>query len=545
MDASVEVVCVQTLTRDELIVEKGRLEEKVTLLESVNQQLEAKVSWFEEQFKLARAREFGSSSERMEPASQGELVFNEAEALVDSTAEVAEQETITYTRNRKSVGHRQEMLADLPTEIREYRLPEDQQVCAACGNPMHEITTQVREELEIIPAQAKVIRHVRYVYGCRHCDKNEIEVPIVTAPAPKALIPKSLASASSVAYVMASKFVESMPLYRLEKHFERMGIDLPRQVLSNWIIKGGQMLEVVHDRMRERLLELSILHADETTLQVLHESGRPAQSKSYMWLYRSGRDGPPIVCYEYQPTRDGDHAKRFLTGFAGHLHADGYAGYNDLPNVTLVGCWAHARRKFTDAAKVLPKSQRNDPSHMVNIALKHINKLFEIERSVRDASADERKAARNERARPVVEEFRVWLDSASSKVLPKSALGEAVGYCRNQWPKLIVFLEDGRLELDNNRAERSIKPFVIGRKNWLFANTPRGARASAIIYSIAETAKENGLNPFDYLKFALERIRSIDPADPSAIDSLLPWSKAVKSALQAQISLPLDDTTPS
>jgi transposase len=543
---SVEVVCVQTLTPEELITHSARLEEKITLLE-------AKVSWFEEQFKLVRARQFGASSERMESASQGELVFNEAEAALDSPCEAVESETITYTRSRKSAGHRQQMLAELPTEVREYRLPEDEQVCSACGGHMHEMSTQTREELEIIPAQVRVIRHVRYVYGCRHCDKSEIEVPIVTAEAPKALIPKSLASASAIAYVMSEKFVESMPLYRLEKHFERLGVELPRQVLSNWIIKGGEMLEVIYDRMRERLLELSILHADETTLQVLHESGRPAQSKSYMWLYRSGRDGPPIVCYEYQPTRECEHARRFLTGFAGHLHADGYAGYNDLPDVTLVGCWAHARRKFTDAAKVLPKpvlsgaegSRRNDPSHMVNIALRHINKLFEIEGTIRDASADERKAARYGRSRPVVEEFKRWLDSAASKVLPKSALGEALTYCRNQWPKLIVFLEDGRLELDNNRAERSIKPFVIGRKNWLFANTARGARVSAVVYSIVETAKENGLDPCAYLKYLFDRLPGIPRDNADALDSLLPWSEPIRSALQRQPTPPLTAPQPS
>lgn len=541
--SSVEVVCVAALTREELIAENGRLQ-------SIIEQLQTKVSWFEEQFKLARARQFGSSSERMacrqaQEVCQGELVFNEAEALADSPCEAVEPETITYTRARKQVGHRQEMLADLLTEVREYRLAEDEQVCSACGGPMHEMSAQTRDELEIIPAQVKIIRHVRYVYGCRRCDKNGDEVPIVTAPGPKALIPKSLASASSVAYVMSEKFVESMPLYRLEKRFERLGVELPRQVLSNWIIKGGEMLQPIYDRMRERLLDLSILHADETTLQVLRESGRPAQSKSYMWLYRSGRDGPPIVCYEYQPTRDGEHARRFLNGFTGHLHADGYAGYNDMPNVTLVGCWAHARRKFTDAAKVLPKSQRNDPSQMVNVALRHINKLFEIERALRDASADERKAARNERSRPVVDQFKVWLDSASSKVLPKSAFGEAVNYCRNQWPKLVVFLEDGRLELDNNRAERSIKPFVIGRKNWLFANTPRGARTSAVIYSIVETAKENGLNPCAYLKYLLERLPGISREHKDDLDSLLPWSEAIKPALQSQPTPPLTATQPS
>ena len=205
--------------------------------------------------------------------------------------------------------------------------------------------------------------------------------------------------------------------------------------------------------------------------------------------------------------------------------------------MTLVGCWAHARRKFTDAAKVLPKSQRNDPGHMVNVALRHIDRLFEIERTISDASAEDRRSSRLRRSKPIVDEFKRWLDSASSKVLPKSVLGQAVTYCVKQWPKLVVFLTDGRLELSNNAAERSIKPFVIGRKNWLFANTPRGARTSATIYSIVETAKENGLNPFSYLKHLFERLTATDPADVAAIDSLLPWSESVHFALQAQASL--------
>jgi len=331
---------------------------------------------------------------------------------------------------------------------------------------------------------------------------------------------------------MSSKFVEAMPLYRIEKHFERLGIDLPRTILSNWMIKGGEMLEPIYGRMHQLLVGEDILHADETTVQVLKEPGRSAQSKSYMWMYRSGRYGPPIVCYEYQPGRDGKYAARFLTGFAGYVHVDGYAGYNDLKQATLVGCWAHARRKFVDALLVVAKASRNDPSLLGNIALAKIRKLFEIERELQDATPEQRLVARNERSRPILEEIRYWLESESKLCLPKSKIGEAINYCRNQWPKLIRFLEDGRLEISNNRAERSIKPFVIGRKNWLFANTVKGARTSAIIYSIVETAKENGLNPFDYLKFILERIKTIDPAESSSIDSLLPWNDEVQAKLR-------------
>ena len=510
------------MTRAQLIIEREQHLSRI-------QHLEAKVNWFEEQFKLARHRQFGSSSEKTSNLTQSELVFNESEATLDSAPEVVESQTITYTRKPKSEGRREEVLKDLPVETIEYRLPEDEQVCAQCGGPMHEMSTETREEIEIIPAQVKVKRHVRYVYGCRHCDKNEISVPIVTAPAPKALIAKSLASPSAVAYIMSQKFVESLPLYRQEKHFERLGIELPRTMLSNWMLKGGEMLQPIYDRMREALLGLDILNADETPLQVLKEPGRSAQSKSYMWLYRSGRCGPPIICYEYQPGRGGEHPKRFLSDFAGYLHVDGCSSYNDVKTATLVGCWAHARRKFVDALIVVPNEHRKDPNHLCNIAIAKIKRLFDIEDALSDATPEDRLAARNERSRPIVEDFKLWLDKESKLALPKSKIGEAITYCRNQWPKLIRFLDDGRLELDNNRAERSVKPFVIGRKNWLFANTPRGAKVSAIIYSIVETAKENGLNPFDYLKHVFENTKDIDP---SAIDSLLPWSEAVQKALR-------------
>lgn len=529
----------KTLTREELIAENAWLKEKLA-------QMEVQLNWLKEQFKLAQHRQFGTSSERTTSGeSQTELLFNEAENVADSAPEDAIEETVTYTRKQKSVGHRQEMIKDLPVEVREYRRPQEEQVCSCCGGHLHEMSTQTRDELVIIPASAKVIRHLQYSYSCRNCEKNEINVPIVTASAPAPLIPKSLASPSSVAYVMGMKYVEGMPLYRQEKHFERLGIELPRSILSNWVLKGGEMLEVIYNRMHDVLVDLSVLHADETTVQVLREAGKSPQSKSYMWLYRSGRDGPPIVLYEYQPTRDGEHPKRFLDGFAGYMHVDGYQGYNDVKKAKLSGCWSHARRKFTDARGVLPKDKQSEPENLSNIALKYINKLFDIERDLAKVSPEERKAARYDRSKPLLEEFKEWLDKNVSQVLPKSALGEAFTYCQNQWPKLLVFLEDGRLEISNNRAERSIRPFVIGRKNWLFSNTPRGARTSAIIYSIVETAKENGLNPFAYLQYLLEQLPGTDTTDKEVVDLLLPWSETVKSALQSPPSLPVAGTTSS
>jgi hypothetical protein len=361
------------------------------------------------------------------------------------------------------------------------------------------------------------------VYGCRNCEKNGIEVPIKTAKAPKPVIEKGLASPSAVAYVMTMKFVDGVPLYRQEQHYARLGIDLSRGVLSNWMIKGSEWLELIYRRLKQKLLEQEVLHADETTIQVLKEPGRPAESQSYMWLYRTGCIGPPIVLFEYQPSRAGEHPRRFLEGFKGYLHVDGYAGYNDIPNVTLCGCWAHLRRKADEALKGLPPKQRKSGSKAQEM-LHRINKLFDIERQLSGCTPEKRLEGRNLKSRLLVEEFRKWLDEIAPSVLPKSLFGLAVNYGQRQWPKLMRFLEDGRIEISNNRAERSIKPFVIGRKAWLFANTPRGAKASSVIYSLVESAKENKLNPYAYLNYLFERLPNLDSTDDATLDGLLPWA---------------------
>ncbi len=375
-----------------------------------------------------------------------------------------------------------------------------------------------------IPAQVNVIEYIQHIYACRHCEHNDIHTPIIKSPMPNPVIPKSLVSPSALAYIMNKKYVEGMPLYRHEQQFERQGIPLSRQTLANWVLIGAnEWLSKIYERMHEELLKRKYLHADETTLQVLHESGRAAETKSYLWLYRSGRDGPPIVLYEYQETRSKEHPRNFLTGFKGYLHVDGYSGYNDVSDVTLVGCFAHARRKFDEALKALPTSKRDTPV-TAKQGLEYCNRLFKIERSLKDASPKKRYDERQKQSRPVLDTFFVWLHEQSAQVLPKSALGTAITYCLNQWSKLVAFLEDGNLEIDNNRSERSIKPFVIGRKNWLFSNTPRGAKASAVTYSIVETAKENGLNPFLYLQYLFEQLPNIDLADPEVLDKLLPWT---------------------
>jgi transposase len=498
-----------------------KLQEENILLKQQIAELSTKVNWFEEQFRLNQHRLFGRSSEQT-PATQINL-FNEAETEAKPEVPEPTVEEITYKR-RKRCGHREEMLKDLPVEVVEYRLPENEQTCSCCGGPLHEMSTEVRQEIKIIPAQASVVKHVRYVYGCRHCERNEISTPIKTAPMPNPVLPGSLASPTSISYIMSQKFVEGLPLYRQEKQWERLGVEISRQTMANWMIQGSERwLRPLYERMRYHLLQKDILHADETTLQVLHEPGRATSTTSYMWLYRTGRDGPPIILFDYQTTRASKHPARFLEKFKGYLHVDGYVGYDGLSDITLVGCWAHARRKFDEALKAMPATGNADPS-AAQEGLEFCNKLFAIERELHDAKPEERYKGRLEKSGPVLDAFLEWLKYQTPRALPKGATGQAIQYCRNQWGKLTAFLKDGRLELDNNRGERSIKPFVIGRKNWLFANTPKGASASAVIYSVVETAKENGLNPFAYLTYLFEQLPNVDLNDPTVIDSLLPWS---------------------
>ncbi len=511
----------EATTIEKLQEENSILSQRNSILQQEKAELSAKLTWFEEQFRLNQHKQFGASSEKTNVEQLS--LFNEAEIEAKPDAPEPTVEEITYKRHKKK-GHREEMLKDLPVETIEYFLSQDEQVCDCCGGNLHEMSTDVRRELKIVPAQVSVVEHIKHVYSCRNCEQNEIKTPIKTATMPRPALPGSMASSSAIAHVMTEKFVKGLPLYRQEQDWNRMGVEISRQTMANWMIQSSdRWLRLIYERMHEYLLKGDILHADETTLQVLHESGRPADSTSYMWLYRTGREGPPIVLYDYQTTRAGKHPKKFLEGFKGYLNSDGYSGYNDISGVINVGCWSHARRGFTDALKAMPPKKDDKPT-TTEEGLMFCNKLFEIEKELHDVTVEARYEGRLNKSRLILDKFKDWLKYQSPRVTPKSALGKAIQYCRNQWDKLETFLLDGRLEIDNNRGERSIKPFVIGRKNWMFSNTPKGATSSATIYSVVETAKENGLNPFIYLMYLFERLPNINIADKNSLDELLPWS---------------------
>ena len=503
-----------------------KTEETVTIPRAEYESLKQQIAWLMEQLKLSKRRQFGVSSEKSEYDQMS--IFNEAEAEADLSAPEPEIEEVKAYRRKKSRSVADRLPPDLPVEVIEHQLPEDEQLCPSCGGSLHVMGRETREELKIVPAQAVLLRHVRPVYACRGCEKNAEHATIVKAEMPEPVIKGSFASPEAVAHIMTQKFVTGVPLYRQEQEWKRNGIHLSRQTMSNWLIRCAEdWLKPIYERLRQLLSAKEVLHADETSVQVLHEPGRAAQSKSTMWLYRTGDDGsPPIVLYDYQLSRSGDYPAEFLREFKGYLHTDGWDEYHrKLPEeIQVVGCWAHCRRKFDEA---LPKE--GQASSEALRGKQFCDRLFALERAYADLPPEDnfkaRRLARLEKSKPVMESFFTWAaERAAKDALPKSLLGLAVRYALNQRLWLERVLLDGRLELSNNRAERSIKPFVIGRKNWLFNNTPKGASASAMVYSIVETAKENGLNPFAYLTYIFQNAPNWDIRNNiDRLDHLLPW----------------------
>ena len=501
-----------------------QLEGKCKLQEDKITMLEHKLDWLEEQIRLNQHKKFGASSEKTTFDDQMALVFNEAEGFQKDDIPEPTIEEVTYKR-KKAVGQKDEMLKDLRAETIVYELPEAEQVCPDCGESRHVMGKEIRRELKIIPAQVEVVEHVQLIYSCRSCEKTAERVSIAKAKCPQPIIKGSIASPSAVAHIMTEKFVKGTPIYRQEQDYKRNGIQLSRQTMSNWVNRSSlDWLALIYGELKAEIIKRDLLSADETTLQVLREPGKVVASKSYMWLYRTAADGldRPIVLYEYQSSRSAQHPKRFLEGYKGFLHSDGYAGYHNLPkDIIICGCLAHVRRKYDEALKSIPQNQQI--GSQAAIGKSYCDQLFRIEKQLADVTPEERYEKRLELATPVWDAYLVWLKK--TKPLPQSALGKAVTYSLNQWKYLQNYLLDGRCEISNNRAERSIKPFVIARKNFLFANTTRGANASAITFSLIETAKENNLNPFEYLKYILEELPNVDfKENPDILKNYLPWA---------------------
>lgn len=485
-------------------------------------ELEQQRQWLMEQMKLLKRKQFGSSSEKTseEVMEQMSLLFDEAEACA-YTEQKEETAVKAHTRKKNSGSVRDVIPKDIPVEEIIHELPEDQRACPQCGEEMVVIGKEVHESLKLVPAKAVLQRDIYYTYACKSCEKNDISTPVIKTPKEATIIPGSFASPEAVAHLAVQKFVMGSPLYRQEQEWNRQGLMLSRQTMSNWLLRCAEdWLQQIYDVLHEQLVKRELLHADETVLQVLHEPDRKAQSKSYMWLYRTSGDADhPIVLYEYQTGRNGDYPKAFLEGFKGYLQTDGYAGYHSVENAIHVGCWAHARRKFDEAVKAQPQGKRS-PTAEQGVA--YCTQLFELEKEYakNELSFEERKQQRLERSKPVLDAMLSW--SNTRNAAPKSKLGMALTYLRNQWEDLNRFLLDGRIELSNNRAERSIKPFVMSRKNFLFANTPLGAKSSAVIFSLIETARENGLDPYRYLTWVLGVAPKTSIHDTNWAEKLIP-----------------------
>ena len=492
--------------------------------------LEALVEYYQGIILNAKRRQFGASSERLDLADWRQLnMLGEVDAAPPPEPKTEE---ITYTR-KKHAGKRDEDLSNLPVVRVDYEVAEAGRLCPECGTLMKDIGADVRRELELIPAQIIVKEHAAHAYACpdKKCAEKAGKVTIIKAEVPAPLISGSLASPSLVAHIVAQKYMNGTPLYRIEKGFQYDGASISRQTMSNWVVQCSEnYLDALYRLMIETMLKEPVLHGDETTIQVLHELGRPAQSKSYEWVYRtSGCAEHKVTIYDYQETRKQEHPQEFLKYFNGFLHTDGYQVYHNLPpNITVVGCWAHARRPWEKIYKLLPKDKRAGTD--TERGLQYINALFDLEHEFKELSPEERYEQRLEKSKPIADAFFEWAVHLGAP--PKTPLGEAVHYALSQRKYLENVFLDGRLEISNNRAERSVKPFVMGRKNWLFSNTPGGAQASSVMYSIIETAKDNGLNPYQYVKFLLEKLPT---AKTSELKTFLPWGDTLPDCCRAPI----------
>jgi transposase len=477
----------------------------------LQQNAETEISLLKEEISLLKHRLFGRKSEKLPVGSGQLLLFNEAEA-----AEPEEQgtaaETIAVPAHERRRGCRKPLPESLLRVEVVHDLTEEQKQCA-CGEQKSRIGEDVSEQLDIIPPKIQVIQHIRPKYACKNCEGTAADEPAVSiAPMPEQMIPKSIATPGLLAWSLTGKFVDALPFYRIEHILKRYGVEVSRQTLCCWAVKVAEVCRPLVELMEEDILKGFQINADETMLQVLQEPGREPTTRSYMWLFRGGAAEKPVILYQYHESRSGKVAQEFLKNYAGYVQTDGYLGYDfleQMPEITHLGCWAHVRRKFVEVVNAAGKDKDGKKKNgSGDVALDYIGKLYLIEKECaeRKLNPEQITAERQRRAGPVLAQFKAWLDKRSPQVPPGSTVGKAISYTLGQWERLIVYLQDGRLRPDNNLAENAIRPFVLGRKNWLFAATPDGAHASAALYSIIETAKVNGLEPYWYLRYLFERL---------------------------------------
>ncbi|MDH5232362.1 MAG: IS66 family transposase [Gammaproteobacteria bacterium] len=494
------------------------LKEIIRSHQSRESHLQNQIDQLLEQIRLARHQRFGSQSEKSSPDQLG--LFNEAET------DQAEVETLDNTTTGTTVQSHQRKKSGrkpLPVELPRieviHDLEDSEKTCPHDGHTLKPIGETCSEQLDIIPAKIQVIRHIRKKYACPCCDQT-----IKTAKLPNQPISKSQASPGLLAHIAVSKYADALPLYRQAAMWKRVQVEFDRGTLANWMCKIGELIQPLINLLQDKLNQGALIHCDETTVQVLNEPGKKPQSQSYMWVRTSGQSGEKIILYDYHPSRSSEVPKQLFEDFKGILVTDGYAGYDAVAQqngLIHAGCMVHARRKFTEAIK----AQTNNKTGKAHQGLAFINKLYAIETEHKDATSEQKLKIRQEHAKPIIDQFKTWLEKSVPHVPPKTQTGKAIHYTLKQWSKLIVFLDHGIVPLDNNRAENAIRPFVIGRKNWIFSTSQRGAKASANIYSLIQTAKANEIEPFEYLKKVFTDLPMADSL--SDIEKLLPISKDV------------------
>lgn len=499
--------------------------------ETVQQQAQ-KIAQLEQRLAKLLARTFGKQREKLDP---DQLLLFDREELTALSAELAAAaaereaaanepaasatESAAQSAPAKRKGHgRRELPAHLPREQKRYELSPEQRVCPCCGEQRAEVGSETSEQLEYIPASYQVIEHIRVKYACRRCAEQ-----VAVAPKPPQPVEKGLPGPGLLAQTVLAKYGDHAPLYRQEDIAARQGLILRRSTLCDWIAAAADLALPLYERMKELALQSHVLHTDDTTVKLLDPLAGRARTARF-WAYIGDR-AHPYTLYDFTDSRKRDGPEQFLSGYRGYLQADAYGGYDGLflnsgGEIVEVACWAHARRYWFDAIKT-------DPAR-AHQALGFIARLYAIERHCAKCTAEQRQAARQTHALPILTQFKTWLDEHASRVLPKSPIGEAFTYTLNQWAALVRYVEDGALAIDNNVAERTLKPCALGRKNWLFVASLTGGRRAAILFSLIASAKANQVEPWAWLRDVFTRLPLLPPGDLSTLDTLLPdrWLQA-------------------
>lgn len=492
-----------------------------SLIALVEQKYQEKIHYLEERIRLLQNAIFGRKSEKHRPQPPNQLpLFGDPKPDAES---VESDERIAIAGHSRKKRGRRPLPDNLPRVEIIHDLSEDEKVCQ-CGCTLSRIGEETCEKLDYQPAKMRVLRHIRYKYACKGCEGVDSSEPAVKiAPAPVQLLPKSIATEGLLAHIIVSKFADALPLYRQEKIFNRIGVQISRATMANWVVAAAEQCKPLIDWLKNEIRSGPLINIDESPLQVLKEPGRANTTKSYMWVFCGGAPEHPAVLFRYHPTRSGQVALSFLDAYQGHIQSDGFTGYNHLgkkPGIVHLACWAHVRRQFVEVVKARKKGRH--PKGLADEALDYIGKLYLIEKQARSEqmNPDQIYRLRQQESKPILQAFRKWLDEKRPLTPPKGLLGQAINYTLSLWDRLVAYTDNGLLKPDNNTAENAIRPFVLGRKNWLFAGHPNGAAASATFFSLIETAKANGLEPFGYLRYVFEKLPLIQ--DPDEYRGLLP-----------------------